>query len=167
MFPFRRSIQAVATLILALFGFFTLSCGAGEKMTRYPDEPAEKTGQGVSMRVLWTVSSYHLLRTATMGEAEARAMLFKPLDINSSTISFAGETCRGVVFTRETADAEKYLRERFRITPQELGVDGKTLTVVRTNCRIPGFDEYIRLQDGRLLVSLQGVLFVLLPNVNY
>lgn len=130
--------------------------------------PDEKPGQGTSsIRVLWTVSSYHIMSNAAWGENEARALLFKPLDINATTITFDGQTCRDVVFTSELIDTAQFLRERYQVTAKSLGIEDKTVQVVKTTCRIPGFDEYTRLSDRRLLVSIQGVLFVFTPAVNY
>lgn len=162
-----KVIHVCMPLVLVLSWAFTLSCSAGEKMVGSSAAPSEKSGQGVSLRVLWTVSSYHRLSTATMHEDDARAMLFKPLDISATAITFAGQTCRDVVSTSESIDAENYLRKRFQVTPQALGLEEKMLTVVRTTCRIPGFGEYVRLRDRRLLVPMQGVLFVFSPVVNY
>lgn len=129
--------------------------------------PAEKPSQGTSLRVLWTVSSYHIMGNAAWGENQAKALLFKPLDIDATTIAFDGQTCRDVVFTSGIIDTAKYLRERYQLTAQSLGIADKTMQVVKTTCRIPGFAEYIRLSDRRLLVPIQGVLFVFTPAVNY
>ena len=165
--PEWKLIHICMVLALTMSGAFTLSCSAGEKMTGPSVSPAEQTGQGTSMRVLWTVSSYHITENATWGEAEARAMLFKPLDISATTITFAGQACRDVEFASETVNAEKYLRERFQVTPQSLGLEEQTMQVVRTTCPLPGFGEYVHLPDKRLLVFMHGVLFVLNPRVNY
>jgi hypothetical protein len=155
-------------LILALTGVFTFSCNAEGKMSESSVSPDEKPGQGTSsIRVLWTVSSYHIMSNAAWGENEARALLFKPLDINATTITFDGQTCRDVVFTSELIDTAQFLRERYQVTAKSLGIEDKTVQVVKTTCRIPGFDEYTRLSDRRLLVSIQGVLFVFTPAVNY
>ena len=167
MFSGCKLIHICVVLALTLSGAFTLSCSAGEKMPGPSVSPAEPTGQGTSMRVLWTVSSYLIMHKAAWGESEARAMLFKPLDISATTITFAGQACRDVEFASETVNAEKYLRERFGVTPQSLGLEDDTMQVVRTTCSLPGFDEYVRLRDRRLLVPIQGVLFVFTPRVNY
>lgn len=153
--------------VCILSGAFALSGSAGEKLQDSFVSTADMTGQGTSMRVLWTVSSYHMMNNATWGESEARAMLFKPLDISGTAIIFDGQSCRDVVFTSETVDTAQYLRERYQVTPQLLGLEEKTIQVVKTNCRIPGFGEYARLRDRRLLVPMQGVLFIFTPAVNY
>ncbi|MCF8055923.1 MAG: hypothetical protein K9K37_04700 [Desulfocapsa sp.] len=119
------------------------------------------------MRVLWTVTAYHIGQNSTWGEAEARRMLFKPLDISSSTITFDGQTCQDVTFTSELVDFEQYFTERHKMIPQELRLENETMKVIKTNCLIPGFQEYMRLSDRRLIVSIEGVLFVFEPKVNY
>ena len=162
-----QALSIFIVLFFALSGAFALSCGAGDQLPDPSAATADMTGKEASLRVLWTVSSYHVTDTATWGESEAGAMLFKPLDISATAIVFDGRACRDVVFTSETADAAVYLRDRFQVTPRSLGLEEKTVKVVRTNCRIPGFDEYVRLGDGRLLVPVQGVLFILTPAVNY
>ena len=122
---------------------------------------------GQRMRVLWTVSDYHIGKNALWGRAEAESMLGKPLDMTKSTITFDGQTCEDVVFKREDVDAAQYLHKRHHTTPQALGLEGKTLKVINTTCYLPGFSEYMRLKDGRLIVPINGVLFFFKPAVNY
>lgn len=164
---FRCNLLYIFIVLVLLSGAFALWCSAGEKLSESSAATTETTSQGSSLRVLWTVSSYHIMNKATWGENEARAMLFKPLDISDTAITFDGQTCRDVVFTSETVDATQYLREQYQVTPQMLGLEEKTIKVIKTNCRIPGFDEYARLRDRRLLVPMQGVLFIFTPAVNY
>lgn len=154
-------------LALTLLGPFTLCCKAGENMSESFLAPTEKDGHGVSLRVLWTVSSFYITNNSTWGEDEARAMLFKPLDIGETFITFDGQTCREVFFTSETVDMAEYLMERYQVTPQILGLEEKTVKVVKTTCSLPGFNEYAPLSDRRLLVSIQGILFFFTPAVNY
>lgn len=152
-------------LILALPGVFSVSCNAGEKISESFGSP--EPGHATSIRVLWTVSSYHIMSNAAWGENEARALLFKPLDVNATTIAFDGQTCCEVVFTSEIINTIEYFRERYQVTAQSLGIEDKTMQLVKTTCSIPGFDEYTRLSDRRLFVPIQGVLFVFTPLVNY
>jgi len=100
-------------------------------------------------------------------EAEARELLFKPLDITSATITFDGQTCHDVTFSSEDASAIFYLTDKYQIMPGTLGIEEQTIQVIKTNCHLPGFDEYIRLADRRLLVSIQGILFVFKAKVDY
>jgi hypothetical protein len=127
---------------------------------------ASGTG-GVSMRVLWTVSGYKIGNNALWGEKEARTMLFKPLDITATAITFDGKTCRDVIFTKETLKTKEYLASTFRTTPQALGIAEDLVEVVKTNCDLPGFGQYLRLKDSRLVIYLNGVFFYLRPAVNY
>jgi hypothetical protein len=127
--------------------------------------PAE--GVGVSMRVLWTVSGYRVGRGAVWGEEEARRLLFKPLDMDATTITFDGKTCRDVLFEKETVKAREYLDQLFHTTPQALGIEGEVVERVKTNCDLPGFSEYMRLKDRRIVIHINGVFFYLEPAVNY
>jgi len=119
------------------------------------------------MRVLWTVSDYHIGENAVWGKPEAQKMLFKPLNINKSSITFDGETCHNVTFETKLVDAAMYLAERYHATPETFNLVEKTLKVIKTNCWLPGFSEYIRLIDRRLIVPINGILFVFEPAVTY
>lgn len=131
-----------------------------------PSSPP-KAGAGVSMRVLWTVSKYIIGPNARWREKEARTMLFKPLDITATAITFDGKTCRDVIFKKETLNAKEYLASVFHTTPQTLGIAEEVVEVVKTNCDLPGFAEYIRLKNSKLVIYLNGVFFYFKPAVNY
>ena len=126
-----------------------------------------KAGAGVSMRVLWTVSQYIIGERAIWGEKEARQLLFKPLDIDVNYITFDGKTCRNVTFKKEKVKAKEYLRHAYKTTPKALGIEDETIEVIKTNCDLPGFAEYLRLKDRRLVIQINGVFFYLEPAVNY
>lgn len=127
--------------------------------------PAE--AGGVSMRALWTITAYKVVNDTLWGEKEARAMLFKPLDITANTITFDGKTCRNVSFNKETLNTKEYLASTFHTTPQTLGIAEEVVEVVKTSCDLPGFGQYLRLKDRRLVIYLNGVCFYFEPNVNY
>jgi len=125
-----------------------------------------QNSRGKVMRVLWTVSAYKIGFGGKWGENEARSLLFKPLDKRSSSITFNGQTCRGISFKSEMVHTEKYLSERYQTTPHMLGISQETIQVIKTNCQLPGFSEYIRLKDRRLIVWIEGVFFFFEPTVN-
>jgi hypothetical protein len=120
---------------------------------------------GVSMRVLWTISGYVLGKGFNWDEQAAQALLFKPLDINDTEIIFNGHACQGVIFQKKTVTAADYLANTWQTTPQELGIDVKELQVIKTNCALPGFKEYMHLGDGRLIVPINGAFFFFDPAV--
>jgi hypothetical protein len=122
---------------------------------------------GVSMRVLWTVSGYKIGNNALWGEKEARTMLFKPLDITATAIIFDGKTCHDVILKNEKVKAKEYLAQTYNTTPPALGIQDEIVEVVKTNCDLPGFGEYLRLKDRRLVIDLNGVFFYFEPAVNY
>ena len=119
------------------------------------------------MRVLWTVSEYRLGTNAIWGNEEARKLLFKPLDIDANSITFDGKKCSNVTFKKETVKVKEYLDNFFHTTPQTLGIADETVEVIKTNCNLPGFAEYLRLRDRRLVIQINGVFFYLEPAVNY
>jgi len=123
--------------------------------------------QGASLRVLWTVSGYLLGKNPVWEEKETKSLLFKPLDITPTSIDFAGQVCHDVTFITEEVEAGPYLREQLQVTPEELHIAAKTIQVIKTNCSLPGFSEYVRLPDRRLVVPMHGVLFIFEPAVNY
>jgi hypothetical protein len=124
-------------------------------------------GGGESLRVLWTVSGYKRTNAATWSEDEAKGMLFKPLDMDSSSITFNGKKCENVSFDRKEFKASEYLERVYQVTPQWLGIADEVLRVVRTDCDIPGFAEYMRLKDRRLVIFLNGTFFFFEPDVTY
>ena len=125
----------------------------------------DASGNGVAMRVLWTVSNYVIGRNASWDEQAAQALLFKPLDINDTQIIFDGKACQGVSFQQSTVNAADYLSSTWQTTPTELGIEVTELQVFKTNCGLPGFQEYMRLGDGRLIVPIKGVFFFFQPAV--
>jgi hypothetical protein len=122
---------------------------------------------GVSMRVLWTITNYKVGKGAVWGEEEARNLLFKPLDIDMDKITFDGQTCRDVLFEKRMVNVKDYLDHVYQTTPQALGIGQERVEVVKTNCSLPGFAEYMRLKDRRLIIHLNGVFFYFEQAVNY
>ena len=169
-------------LVIALCLFFSpLACFSGCEPThpqkkqeeRVSDLQAKSPAQkdtarsGVSMRVLWTVSGYVILEGSVVTDQQARTLLFKPLDIGETWITFDGKTCQNVTFTKKTVRVHNYLKNRFGTTPAVLGITDETAEATETNCNLPGFNEYLRLQDRRLVIQREGVFYYLQPAVNY
>ncbi len=134
--------------------------------TKQQSSPPFMSG-GICIRVLWTVSEYRVGKNEAWGEEEARKLLFKPLDMDATRITFDGKTCRDVIFKKEKINAKEYLDHIYHTTPQGLGIEEETVGIVKTNCDLPGFAEFIRLRDGRLIIHLKGVFFYFTPAVNY
>ncbi len=137
---------------------FPLSRGDQPPMARSNGQSSQVAGaSGRSMRVLWTISGYKVREGAVWGEEEARKLLFKPLDIGATQITFDGQTCHDVIFEKKTVKAKEYFENVYRTTPQALDIKEELIEVVKTNCNLPGFAEYIRLKDRRLMIHLSGV----------
>ncbi|MCX7914197.1 MAG: hypothetical protein N2511_06390 [Thermodesulfovibrionales bacterium] len=122
--------------------------------------------KGFSMRVLWTISDYKIINEA-IKEEEARKMLFKPLDLGETYITFNGRTCSNVFFKRDIVKTQEYIKSTYNIMPQALNIYDEIIEVIKTNCELPGFAEYIRLKDRRLIIHIEGVFFFFEPVVNY
>jgi hypothetical protein len=129
--------------------------------------PTSTAGNMDSMRVLWTVSEYKIGKDAVWGEQDARSLLFKPLDIDDKSITFDRKTCSNITFNKEVLNTAEYLRNKYHTDRQALGIDDQTVELIRTNCTLPGFKEYMRLQDRRLIIHINGVFFFLSTAVNY
>jgi hypothetical protein len=169
-------------LVIALCLFLSpLACFSGSETTHrqkkseerasdtQTESPAQKdtARSGVSMRVLWSVSGYVIPEGNAATEQQARALLFKPLDIGESWITFDGKTCHNVTFTRETVQARDFLKNRYGTTPAALNIPDEPVVVFKTDCNLQGFTEYLRLQDRQLLIQRDGVFYYLQPAVNY
>jgi hypothetical protein len=157
-------------LLLWLLGLICIvSCSTTVKSIaedNIQSKPQTMVGS-VSMRVLWTVSEYRPGTNAAWGDNEARKLLFKPLDITTTTITFDGKKCSNVTFKRDTVKTKEYLDKFFHITPQMLNIADETVEVIKTDCNLPGFAEYLRLRDRRLVININGVFFYLEPKVDY
>lgn len=118
------------------------------------------------MRVLWTVSGYYVGNDAGMSEDAARALLFKPLDIGETWITFDGQRCGNVEFTHKIVNIHDYLEKVWHMSPLKFNIDDHPAKIFSTNCEIPLFREYVRLQDGRLIAKMNGVLLFFEPNID-
>ena len=170
------SLLACFVLIAVLAGCGSLTGGKTSEpypneIEPYPNDSASSgvhivtPDNGITIRVLWTVSGYVIGKGSAWGEQDAKALLFKPLDINDTEITFDGQTCKNVNFQQETVNAAEYLSSVWQATPQTLGIENQELQVFKTNCALPGFQEYMRLDDGRLIVPINGVFFFFEPAV--
>ena len=123
--------------------------------------------RGESVRILWSVSSYKAVPDTEYDKNLAKSYLGKPLDMDSSSISFSGEKCSGISFSRKTTEAEPYLLKTLGITSQSINYKGKEITEITTDCHLQGFQRFIRLRSGELIVPMKGFILFLKPNINY
>jgi hypothetical protein len=163
--PMYRLIITLLFTAIACLGLASPSW-SGADMTG-TNSGSGLVGGGESLNVLWTVLAYKRTDSATWTEDEAKAMLFKPLDIDKTSITFDRKKCSNVSFERKEVNASEYLERLYKVTPQWLGIADDVLKVVITNCDIPGFAEYMHLKDRRLVIFLNGTFFFLKPNVTY
>jgi len=132
-----------------------------------PTDSLKLTGSGEEIRVLWRVSGFISGPGASMDRAEAEAMLAKPLDIRGDRIVFDRKTCEGIRFGRTKEKLSAYLERVYEIAPKDLELTDQLIEVIRTDCSLPGFQEYMRLGDRRLVIQVRGVFFFFEPKVTY
>jgi hypothetical protein len=172
----RMSIK-IELSFLFLLTIFLFGCGttvhainpggdSPDKKTAVTSPPPA-TGGGVTMRVLWTVSEFKVAANAAWGKEEGRRLLFKPLDMDANSITFDDKSCRDVIFNKETVKTKEYLDNSFQISPLSLGIRDEAVEIIKTNCDLPGFAEFMRLTDRRLVIHINGVFFFFKPAVTY
>jgi hypothetical protein len=168
----KTALFSMASFFMLLYASSVLAedLPAVTKQQPYSTPAGEtKVNEGDSIRVGWTVNEYKLGTDALLREEEAREFLFKPLDIdvNTAKITFNGQTCRNVIFETQQIASKEYLEKTYHTTPQAIGVRHEILEVINTNCDIPGFRQYVRLNDSRLIIYIKGIFFFFQPNINY
>ena len=156
-------ILLMATLEIGLYTGCAASIEKGMAMTSSNPAILPNNLQRASMRVLWTVSGYVPGPGTTFNKEDADALIFSPLDVDESSITFDGKTCANVVFRRERRQLGEYLARVHATNPQRIGLSDQEVEVVKTNCTLPGFSEYLRLPDSRLLIVIDGMFFFLEP----
>ncbi len=123
-------------------------------------------GSGVGARVLWRISKYVLGENFTGNEDDAKAMLSTELDIEDTKIIFGKDVCDAVSFDESTVKTADYLEEKWHETPEHLGIDFEEIKVIKTQCSFFGFQEYMRLGDGQLVVPYNEVFYFFEPAVS-
>lgn len=166
--PIRPLIPAGFVMILTLLvGVVSAVNGAdsggGKNILPLNTHTGSIIEKGQSIRVLWTVSGYKRGANDKWQKEDADAMILKTLDMDDNSITFAGKNCKEVVFKRERQQLESYLMSRYAVTPQRIDLVNEEVELVKTNCTLPGFSEYLRLPDGRLVINIDGVFFFLEP----
>lgn len=140
--------------------------GLGQVEISTQASSSESPTQSDTLRVLWTITDYILDEGASAHlEETARTLLFRPLHINETQIIFDGQTCDDVTFDRVEVGAREFFESTWGVTGEHLGINDQEITVISTTCALEGFQEYVRLQDRRLIVRIQGIFFFFEPRV--
>ncbi len=160
-------IPVIAMTIIGLSVNVVISEEKGTAMTAAEPAGVSSNPQGASMRVLWKVTEYKAGPASTLKKEDADKLVFSPLDIDASRITFAGKNCTNVVFQRERVPLGEYLTRVHAASLQAIGLSDQEVEVVKTNCTLPGFSEYFRLPDRRLVIVIDGTFFFLEPAVTY
>lgn len=127
----------------------------------------EDPTKGESLRVLWVVSELIPGSNPQLDEEAFRGYLGQPLDMDSSSITFAGSTCADINFKKTRGDSQTLLRKKFNVSPDLINYQDRQIILIETNCTLDGFNQFFQLKDRRLVVLIQGILFIFEPNVNY
>lgn len=111
----------------------------------------------------WVATRYVFGQVAAMEKSQAEALLNQQVEILPTEIRWQGKTCTGLVTRAEKFNTQDYLAGTWQVTPQALGIQQSELQVISTNCDLPGFQEYLLLDGGQLVIGLDGVFFVFEP----
>ena len=109
----------------------------------------------------WTVTDYKFGGISAWGETESEALLDTIAEIGADSIAFNGQTCEGLTFNSSLLNPVEYFDISFRILPGTIGISQAELEVITTTCDIPGFSEFMRLDNGQLVLNIEGVFFFL------
>jgi hypothetical protein len=132
---------------------------------------APAASSGITARVTWRVTDFRSAPDSAeeTPPAPMPRIGFINIDLFSGgdSISFGGRSCEGVSFTTSTVDAESYLTTRYGVAPEFLNVTSRQFAVLKTDCDLPGMDEFIQLNDRRLILFIDGGFLFLEPDVYY
>ncbi|MEI8197103.1 MAG: hypothetical protein WCI73_14490 [Phycisphaerae bacterium] len=109
----------------------------------------------------WTITGFKFGGISALGEPEARQMVGKVAVITAHEITFDGTTSPLTRLETHRADAADYFADGYRTTPETVGIMAKDVRIVTTDCSLAPFSEFIQLSDARLMVSIEGVFFIL------
>lgn len=145
------------------------SQSGGSELSR--TQSVSERPEGITARSTWRVTDRKPRPYGSGGSITGMSsrMGFMDIDIFSGgdSISFGSKSCKGVRFEASIVDAKSYLTARYAVDTAFLGIADAELTVVRTNCNLPGMSEFIRLNDRRLVVLIDDVFYFLEPNTIY
>ncbi len=133
----------------------------------HAEESENVDGAGITTRALWRIDGFLKGPDVAMTNDEILSYQGRPLDMDESSITFDGKICAPITIRRYQTDTALYFSGKLYIHQDEAEYSSPTVDVIETNCDIEGFDEFVRLNDRRLLVPVKGVVFVLEPIVNY
>jgi hypothetical protein len=109
---------------------------------------------------LWMSSGNIPGPVSAMSAADIDATMQKSADIYKDKIDFNGQSCPVSGYTITSQDAATYFQNMYQATLQQLGLSYQNVEVIKTNCSIPGFGEFVRTPENTLLVNIDGVFFV-------
>ena len=143
-------------LVSLLLLVFTSGCNSTTK---------EKQS-GAVMGIPWKLTDYLILPNATWNKSDANKLVFKEAFIDKNSIRFNGQTCKGVNFKHSTVSLNQHLSTKYHISVGAMNLPEQQVSKISTNCNISGFNNYLRLNDRRILIFINGVAFFLTPGIN-
>jgi hypothetical protein len=119
------------------------------------------------MLMPWKLTDYYILPNAVWNKSDASKLLFKEAFLTKTSITFNGQTCKDISFSRSPVSLKQYLFNKYNISVEAMKLVEHTATVVSTSCNLNGFRNYLQLNDGRILIFINKVAFFLVPAVSY
>ena len=116
--------------------------------------------------VSWDIFTHYASPIAALSEAEATARYGTPITITADSITFGDQTCTDLTYSGEYLLAGNYFDTFYQFSSQTIYIEPQTpIAIIRTNCDIPGFGEFISLDQGyeQLFINQDGVFYPLYP----
>jgi hypothetical protein len=95
-----------------------------------------------------------------MSEVDITDTMKETIDIRKDKITYKGQTCSVSGYTIKAQDTVQYFQTKYKVAANLFGLE-KTVEVIKTNCTIPGFGEFVRSSADNLIINLDGVFFIL------
>ncbi len=116
--------------------------------------------------VSWDLFTHHASPVSALSEAEATARYGTPVSFTADSITFGDQTCTDVTYSGEYLLAGDYFDTFYQFSSQIIYLERQTpIAIIRTNCNILGFGEFIMLDQGyeQIIINQDGVFFSLFP----
>jgi len=141
-----------------------IGCGS---IAENPSPKSSPSSPPSMIEMPWKLTDYYILPNASWGKTDANKLVFKEAFISKNSIRFNEQTCNGVFFKRTSISLSEYLNKRYHASTDALKLSEQHATLISTNCSLSGFDNYIQLDDQRVIIFINGIAFFLMPSIAY
>ncbi len=152
--------EKYSVLLVLIWSLFSISC-------RPTETPPPPKSEATMMLMPWKLTDYYILPNAMWSKSDANKLLFKEAFMTKNSIKFNGQTCKNIRFNRSPVSLKQYLSNQYNISVEAMKLTEHKATIVSTNCNLSGFKNYLQLDDGRILIVINGVGFFLVPAMAY